>query len=124
LNSGYELLFLNGTIVNEQDYDIIDQTITNFPSIANGLLTVIQWSPNNLGVPNGDPVNIVQNTVIGQTTYSFGYQANAFNLYSNGALQVQGTDYTTGTGNYFLSNTPDTVTTVMVQQTFARTGAV
>jgi len=69
LNSGYELLFLNGTIVNEQDYDIVDQTITNFPDITSGLLTIIQWTPNNLGVPNGDPVNIVQYTTIGQTTY-------------------------------------------------------
>lgn len=124
LTSGYELLFLNGTVVNEQDYDISGQTITNFPSVASGLLTIVQWQPNNLGTPTGNAVNVVQYTTIGQTSYPFSYQAAAFNLYSNGVLQVQGTDYTTGTGNYVLSVAPDTVITVMVQQTFSRTGAV
>jgi len=124
LNSGYELLFLNGTIVNDQDYDIVGQDITNFPSIVTGDLQIIQWSPNNLGIPNGNPVNIVTNTVVGQTIYAFSFTASSFNLYNNGVLLKQGTDYTTGTGTYTLTNTPDTIENILVQQTFARTGAV
>lgn len=124
LVSGYELLFLNGTVVNEQDYNIVDQTITDFPNTTTGKLTIIQWSANNLTVPNGDPVNVIANTVIGQTTYSFAYDANAFNLYNNGVLLLQGTDYTTATNTYALANSPTTVLNLLLQQTFSRTGAV
>ena len=124
LNSGYELLFLNGTVVNDQDYDIVGQDITNFPSVVTGDLQIIQWTANNLGTPNGTPVNIVTNTVVGQTIYPFSYTASSFNLYQNGVLLKQGTDYTTGTGTYTLAVSPDTIQNILVQQTFARTGAV
>lgn len=124
LNSGFELLFINGTILNELDYNIIGQDITDFPSAMTGKMTIIQWTPDNLGQPNGFPTNIIQFTVVGQTVYPYTYDQNAFDLYSNGVLLLQGTDYTTATGTYVLSNTPDTTSTVMVQQTFARTGAV
>lgn len=123
LNTGFELLFLNGTIVNAQDYDISGQDIT-FIGNTSGNLEVLQWSPNNLGVANGTPVNIDAFTIIGQTIYPFSYNINAFNLFSNGVLFKQGTDFTTATGTYTLTNTPDNITTIMVQQTFARTGAV
>jgi len=63
-------------------------------------------------------------TVVGQTVYTYSYNVNAFNLYSNGVILLQGTDYTTASGTYILTETPDTTSTVMVQQTFARTGAV
>lgn len=124
LNSGYELLFLNGCIVNEQDYDIIGQTITNFPGIANGLLTIIQWTPDNLGTPTGNPVNVVTNTLIGQVSYSFSNNPLAFNLYQNGVHLIDGVEFTAVSTGYTLTNTPTTITNVMVQQTFARTGAV
>ena len=123
LNTGFELLFLNGTIVNSQDYDISGQDIT-FISNTTGDLQIIQWSPNNLGVANGTPVNVDAFTVIGQTIYPFNYNVNAFNLFSNGVLFKQGTDFTTGTNTYTLTNSPTTITNIMVQQTFARTGAV
>jgi hypothetical protein len=123
LNTGFELLFLNGTIVNAQDYDISGQDIT-FIGNASGNLEVLQWTPNNLGVANGTPVNIDAFTIVGQTIYPFSYNINAFNLFSNGVLFKQGTDYTTATGTYTLTNTPDNIYTIMVQQTFARTGAV
>jgi hypothetical protein len=121
--SGFELLFINGTVVNEQDYDIVNSEITNFPNIVTGLLTMIQWSANNLTVPNGNPANIIANTVIGQTLYPFSYDVDAFNLYQNGVLLKQGTDYTTATGTYTLTNSPTTITNILQQQTFARTGA-
>lgn len=124
LTSGYELLFLNGSVMTDQDYDIVGNVITNFPSLANGLLTVIQWTPNNLGLPSGDAVNVLQNTTIGQTSYPFSYTTDAFNLYQNGVLLFQGTDYTTVSGGYTLTNSPTNSVDLLLQQTFARTGAV
>lgn len=123
LISGYELLFLNGAVVNEQDYDIVGQTITNFPNVTTGDLEIIQWSANNLGVPNGTPVNEVIQTIIGQVTYPFSFTSGGFNLYQNGVLLKLGTDFTTVVGAYTLSNAPDTVSNVILQQTFARAGA-
>ena len=123
LISGYELLFINGTVVNEQDYDIIGQTITNFPNVTTGDLEIIQWTANNLGVPNGTPVNEVIQTIIGQVTYPFSFTSGGFNLYQNGVLLKLGTDFTTVVGAYTLTNAPDTVNNVILQQTFARAGA-
>lgn len=124
LNSGFELIFINGTVLNEQDYNIVGQVITDFPSILTGKVVVYQWTPNNLSTTNGNPVNIVFNTIIGQTTYLFNYDPNSFNLFQNGVHLKQGTDFTTGTGVYTLTNSPDTILNIMVNQTFARTGAV
>ena len=124
LESGYELLFINGTSLTEQDYDIVGGVITNLPSIASGELTAIQWTANNLTTPNGDPVNVLISTIIGQVAYTFSYDADAFNLYQNGVLLLKGTDYTTASGGYILTNTPTTNTDLLLQQTFARTGAV
>jgi hypothetical protein len=124
ITSGYEFLFLNGAVMTEQDYDIVGGNVTNFPSIANGLLTVIEWTENNLTTPNGDPVNILINTIIGQASYPFSYTSGAFNLYENGVLLLQGTDYTTVSGGYTLTNTPTNANHLLLQQTFARTGAV
>ena len=121
--SGYELLFINGTILNEQDYDMVGAEITNFPANVTGTLTMIEWTANNLSVPNGTPTNVVANTLPGQSTYSFGYDANAFNLFENGILLKQGTDYTTATGSYTLASSPTTSSNILVQQTFSRTGA-
>ena len=124
INDGYELLFLNGTVVNAQDYNLSDQTIT-FVGNTSGDLEVIQWSKNNLGVANGTPVNVDAFTVIGQSNYSFSYNINAFNLYNNGILQFNGTDFTATSGSiYTLTTTPTVNTNILVQQTFARTGAV
>jgi hypothetical protein len=123
LNSGYELLFLNGTIMSDTDYDIVGGNITNFPSPTTGKMTVIQWTANNLGVPNGTPVNISINTVVAQTTYSFSFTTGALNLFMNGLLLLLGTDYTAGSGDFTLTNSPTTTLNEIVQQTFARTGA-
>ena len=122
-DSGYELPFMNGTVVPDQDYDIVGNTYTNMPNIASGKLTIIQFNQNNLTTPAGTPVNIVAFTVTGQTTYPFAYTIDAFNLYANGVLLTQTTDYNTGTGNYVLTNTPTNSTTVLQQQTYASAGA-
>lgn len=121
--SGAELLFINGTVVNDQDYDITSGSITNFPDIANGNLTVIQFANSNLGVPNGSPAVVSTNTVNGQDTYNFTYNPDAFELYNTGVLQVPGVDYATGPGSFVLSTTPTYNTNVLSQQTFNRNGA-
>ena len=123
LVGGTELLFLNGTVVNQNDYNISGQNITFLPGITSGLLQIVQWSPNNLSVPNGTPVNTVINSIIGQVTYPFAYDPFAFNLYQNGVLLLESTDFAIGTGTYTLANTP-TTPDILLQQTFARTGAV
>ena len=109
--------------MSDTDYDIVSGNITNFPSPITGKMTVIQWSANNLGVPNGTPVNISINTVVGQTTYTFSYTTGALNLFMNGLLLLLGTDYTTASGSYTLTNTPTTTLNEILQQSFARAGA-
>jgi hypothetical protein len=122
LNSGFEFLFLNGSQLSAQDYDIIGQVLTNFPNLLSGELTIIQWTPNNLGTPAGNPVNIEVNSIVGQTLYSFNNNPLAFNLYQNGVTLVQDVDFTPVTGGYTLANTPTTID-LLTQQTFARTGS-
>jgi hypothetical protein len=121
ITNGYELLFLNGTVLNDQDYDIIGQTITGFPNLVTGKLTVLQWTPNNLDVPNGTPVNVATNSIIGQDTYPFSYVADALNIYQNGVLLDYATDYTAGFGEYTLANVPTNANQLLLQQTFDRT---
>jgi hypothetical protein len=122
LVNGYELLFLNGTVVNSQDYNIFGQTIT-FVQAVSGDLQIVQWANNNLGVPNGTPVNTDIYTIIGQALYTFSFDPNAFNLYNNGCLLLETVDYSVSTGSYTLAQTPTSNLNLLVQQTFQRTGA-
>lgn len=124
LRSGYELLFLNGTVVNDQDYDLVSNTINNFPAVASGNLTIIQWAENSSTVPNGLPANVAVNTAAGQATYSFSFDPNYFEIYGNGLLYVRGasSDYNVGTNTYTLNPTPTTNLTVLVQETFNGAG--
>jgi hypothetical protein len=123
--SGAEILFINGTIVNDQDYDLASNVLNNFPSTVTGNLTIIQFAHNNFGVPSGSPSLISTYTVNGQSVYTFSYDADAFELYENGCLAVPGAgkDYSTATGTYTLTPTPTNNITVLSQQTFSRTGA-
>lgn len=123
LNSGYELPFMNGTVVPDQDYDIVSNTYTNLPSTATGKLVIIQFSGNNTTTPTGTPVNIITFTNIGQTNYSFSFTSGALNIYANGVLYEGSVDYTSTTGSYTLTNTPNNNITVLQQQSFARAGA-
>lgn len=123
LYSGAETLFLNGDIVNDQDYDLFSNQINNFPSVATGNLTIFQFALNNLGVPNGSPTLVSTNTTIGQASYTYSYDPAAFELYNNGMLQVAGSDYTTASGLFTLSVTPTSVLNILSAETFNRTGA-
>ena len=122
VHSAYELLFLNGTVINEQDYDISSGAITNFPSAATGKMTMIQFSANNLTTPTGTMSNVVAYASSGVVTYSFNFNPLSFALYINGALMKQATDYTIGTNNYTLATNTNGVS-IMQQQTFASVGA-
>ena len=123
LINGNELLFLNGTVVNAQDYNISGQTIS-FVNAVTGNLQVIQWTNNNLGVPNGSPSNTDVYTTVGQSLYPFSYDPNAFNLYNNGALLLETVDYSVTSGSYTLAQTPTSNLNILVEQTFTRNGAV
>jgi hypothetical protein len=123
LVSGSEQFFLNGTIVNDQDYDLVGNTVNNFPSTATGNFTTIQYSPNNLGVPNGLPQAVTTYTSNGVAVYSYSFTPAFFEIYGNGCYYIQGTDYTTSIGSYTLIPTPNNNTTILVQQTFDAVGA-
>ena len=122
-DSGYELPFINGSAMNAYDYNLAGNTYYSTPDLMNGTLDIIQFTGNNVTTPTGNYTNVVAYTVIGQLSYTFTSIANAFNLFMNGALLVNGTDYTSTTSNYNLTNYPTNNTTVLQQQTFARYGA-
>jgi len=123
LHSGYEKIFLGGASVNDQDYDISAGSINNFPSTANGLLTVIQFNDNNQTVPIGNQTSTSINTIVGVSIYNYNFNADAFELYNNGALQVLTGDYTLGSTSYTLTTTPATTLNILQQTTYTRTGA-
>ena len=99
LVSGSEFLFLNGTQVNDQDYDLVGNTINNFPATATGNFTILQFAPNNQGVPNGLPAAVSTFTISGTALYSYSYTPAYFEIFGNGCYYQQGTDYTTETGS-------------------------
>lgn len=122
VHSGYELLFLSGTVMNEQDYDIVSGAITNFPNLTTGKMVMIQFGQNNLGTPIGSLSNVVTYTSNGQVTYSYTYTANSFNLFANGSYLEQSVDYTTATSTYTLTVAPLNNTTNLLNQIFASAG--
>lgn len=119
--SGFEKLFINGVAVNEYDYDLT--STLSFIQNVSGLVTIIQFAQNILTTPAGGSQTVTASTVSGVTSYSYGYDANAFELYLNGSLMEQGTDYTTASGVYTLAYTPSTTDTMLQQTTYQRTGA-
>ncbi|APC43904.1 host specificity protein J [Methylophilaceae phage P19250A] len=122
-DSGFEIPYINGTALTAYDYNLTSNTFASIPNIFTGDLDIIQFTGNNLTTPTGSIVNMLAYTVIGQTGYSFTSIVNALNIYMNGALLVNGTDYTSTTTDYTLSVTPANNTSIMSQQTFARYGA-
>jgi len=123
LHSGYEKIFINGASINDQDYDIASGSLSNFPAVTTGLLTIIQFADNNLTTAVGNQTSSAINTSPGQPNYSFSFNSNAFELYNNGALQIITSDYTLGTGSYTLTTTPTVNTNILQQTTYNRTGA-
>jgi hypothetical protein len=121
--SGSEVIFCNGVIVNDQDFDLVGNTLSNFPSSVTGNLQIFQFTPNNQGLPAGLPSLSTINTSVGVISYNYSYNPLSFELYNNGCLLNTPTDYTTSTGTYTLLQTPTSNVNVLNQQTFNRTGA-
>lgn len=121
--SGYELPFMNGAILADQDYDIVGNEINHFPNIASGKLTIIQFSGNNLTTPTGTPVNVVTYSVANQTGYAFVYTTGALSVYANGTRLIDSVDYTSATNSYTLTTAYTDSTTILQQQSFARAGS-
>ena len=119
LESGRELLFINGTVISDQAYKITNQVISDFPNPLTGKLTIIHWVSDK-------PVNTTASTLVGTSQYQINFgDVNKFNLYNNGALLMAVNDYTTTGGtSYTLTSSPNTTTNHLLQQIFTtRTGA-
>jgi hypothetical protein len=126
INNGAEMLFINGSGINETDYDLAgDGTITGLPGLLTGKLIVIQYANNNLGVPCSNIVNTVTYSIANQTTYAFPSNPDSMGLYANGALLTKGStkDYTATNANWLLNTAFDNNFTLINQQSFARIGA-
>jgi hypothetical protein len=121
--SGFELPFMNGAVLSDQDYDITGNQINHFPNITSGKLTIIQFSGNNLTTPTGTPVNVVTYSVANQIGYAFVFTTGALSIYANGSRLIDSVDYTTATNSYTLTTAYTDSTTILQQQSFARAGA-
>jgi hypothetical protein len=125
VNSGFEEVFVNGSQLNEIDYDIAGGTLTGFPSAITGNFTVIQWNQNNFGVPCSNIINTITYSVAGLLTYTFASNPLSMEVFANGVLLAKGAgyDYTATSTNWILSTAFPDNTTLLNQQTFARDGA-
>lgn len=123
LRTGFELVFINGSFLTPVDYNITGGAISGLPNLINGTLTVIQFAENNLSTPCANPGNSVTTTTTGVVEYAFPNNPDAFQLYSNGVILADGTDYTATSSLYTLSVAPTNSYTLLQQQTFARVGA-
>ena len=126
INNGAEMLFVNGSALNEIDYDLAgDGSLTGFPSTLTGKLIIIQYANNNLGVPCSNIINLVAYSVASQLTYSFASNALSMGVYANGAILTKGGayDYTATDANWILNTAFTNNSTLLNQQSFARIGA-
>jgi len=125
IQNGAESIYVNGSQINEIDYNITGAAIDGFPAPLTGNMTVILYAPNNLNVPASNIVNVTAYSTAGQTTYPFTSNPLSLEIYANGALLAQGAsyDYTASSANYILTTAFDNNSTLLNQQTFARDGA-
>jgi hypothetical protein len=125
VQNGFEAPYVNGVQLNEIDYDITAGAFTGFPAALTGNFTVIQYSPNNLGVPACNIINTLTYSVGGSLAYTFASNPLAMEVYANGVLLAKGAgyDYTATPTNWLLSTAFPDSSTLLVQQTFARDGA-
>lgn len=121
-HSGYEKIYLNGISLSDTDYDLVAGALTNFPAAATGNLTVIQFNDNNQTTPIGGQTSVSANSTPGISTYNFNLNALAFELYYNGPILTETSDYSVGSNSYTLANSP-TTTNVLLQTTYSRNGA-
>ena len=125
INNGFESIYVNGAQISEIDYNISGSAVDGFPSPLTGRLTIIMFTPNNLGVPASNITNTVAYSVINQITYAFPNNPLSMQLYANGAYFYKGAsyDYTAASNSYSLNTAFNNNVTLLNQQTFARIGA-
>jgi hypothetical protein len=123
--NGFELLFINGTSLNEIDYDLTPPALGGFPGALTGRFVIVQMAANNLGVPASNITNTVAYSTNGALSYTFPNNPLSMQLYANGALFAKGSgyDYTATTAGYNLTSAINNNFTLLNQQTFARDGA-
>ena len=125
VNTGFEAPYCDAVQLNDVDYDLTAGAFTGFPAAVSGNFTVIQYSPNNLGVPACNVINTLTYSVAGALPYAFASNPLSMEVYANGVLLVKGAgyDYTATATNWILSTAFPDNSTLLVQQTFARDGA-
>jgi hypothetical protein len=125
VQNGAESIYVNGSQINEIDYNITGSTIDGFPAPVTGKFTIIMYAPNNLGVPASNIANTTAYSTSGQTTYPFASNPLSMEVYANGAILAKGSgyDYTASASNFILTTAFNNNMTLLNQQTFARTGA-
>jgi len=127
IRNGFEFIFVNGSQFSEIDYNVNigSGAIEGFPAPVTGRSTIIQFTPNNLGVPASNIANTQAYSTSGQTTYPFQSNPLSMEVYANGCLLIKGSgyDYTASANNFILTTAFDNNLTLLNQQTFARMGA-
>jgi hypothetical protein len=125
IQNGAESIYMNGSQINEIDYNISGNVINGFPAAVTGSFTIIMYAPNNLNVPASNIANTTAYSTAGQTTYPFPSNPLSMEIYANGALLTKGSgyDYTASSVNFILATAYDNNSTLFNQQTFARIGA-
>lgn len=125
LNNGFEMIYVNGSQINEIDYNLAGNVLDGFPSSVTGKLSIVQFWQNNLAVPASNVANTTAYSTAGQTTYPFASNPLSMELYANGAFLTKGAgyDYTASAANFILTTAYDNNSTLFNQQTFARIGA-
>jgi hypothetical protein len=125
INNGFEQLYVNGSQFNEVDYNLSSNVLDGFPAPVTGIVDIIQFSSNNLGIPCSNITNSVAYSISGALTYTFANNPLAMEVYANGVLLVKGSgkDYTATSVAYNLTTAFDNNFTLLNQQTFARIGA-
>jgi hypothetical protein len=125
LNNGFEMIYVNGSQINEIDYNLVGNVLDGFPSAVTGKLSIVQFWQNNLGVPASNVAKTTAYSAAGQTTYPFASNPLAMELYANGAFLTKGAgyDYTASAANFILTTAYDNNSTLFNQQTFSRIGA-
>lgn len=125
INNGFEQIYLNGAQFNEVDYDLSGNTLSGFPSVVTGKLTIIMFAANNLGIPASNITNTVAYSVTDAVAYPFTNNPLALVLAANGSTLTLGAgyDYTATSTNYILAQAIPNGFTLLNQQTYARDGA-
>ena len=125
IRNGFEMIFVNGVQLSEVDYDLSSGAITGLPGLVSGIITIVQFSENNFGVPASNVTNTTAYSVNGALSYTFPNNPLSMALYVNGAMFAKGSgyDYTATSAGYNLATAIPNNFTLLNQQTFARIDA-